>query len=443
MRRSHIVVAVLCASAMFAVGLAAVGINAGEQKKSIRVIYSNDLIGYTEPCGCGGHYEGGLPRRATEMSILVKENPNIVVVDSGNLSNTPEKLDVITTVMSQLNYDAIGMGASDIRLGKDFLNETAAKKLVVLDASPAAKETTKPYVIKVVDGVKVGIISFGFVPEKQDQLALRKSLYGTYKKARDESDILIVLDQSDTINKEWIERNGPRFGAPDLVVGGVQKMGMTQPDVVGKTYICPTSYQGKYLGVADVEFVKGHDAKIDVRKIFLEKAIPEDEAVLKMVKGEREHAVKTSSRQLVAPKAGKNIIASGSSAGDGDKKPYYPPQLCRTCHLKEYEDWAKTGHANAIKTLVDAKRTVPECLTCHTEMFRRLGQWASSADGIGGVECASCHANSLPHGLERTNVKQKTKVNPALCLDCHTKDKSPEYDEDLYFPMTTHGASDD
>jgi hypothetical protein len=32
-------------------GMVSAGINASEEKKFIRIIYSNDLLGYIEPCG--------------------------------------------------------------------------------------------------------------------------------------------------------------------------------------------------------------------------------------------------------------------------------------------------------------------------------------------------------------------------------------------------------
>ncbi|MHB9037196.1 MAG: multiheme c-type cytochrome [Armatimonadota bacterium] len=363
-----------------------------------------------------------------------------MIVDSGNLSSTSEKLDVITTVMSQMHYDAIGVGANDLRLGEQFFQKAAANKLTVLDASPKARESTKPYMVKVVDGVKVGIISFGVAPEMEDGYLLRKSLYSAYKTVRGESDILIVLDQSQTIDSDWIERNGPRFGAPDIVIAGMARMGLVKPEMVGHTYLCPTSFQGKNLGVVDIEFAKGQDTKIDVRKIQLGTNVKEDEAVLKLVRGNREPSVKASG-QVVTPQITQAPVISGSPLPGADRKPYYPPQLCKTCHIKQYEDWAKTSHAKAIKTLVDAKRTEPECLSCHTEMYRRLGQWASTVEGIGGVECATCHVDSLPHGLERRNMNQRVKVSPAVCLNCHTKEHSPDYNEQKYFPMTMHGAS--
>jgi hypothetical protein len=342
--------------------------------------------------------------------------------------------------MSQMHYDAVGVGVSDLRLSSDFFKQTADKKLTVLNAAPSADKSTKPYIIKTIEGVKVGIISFGILSDKDDEFEARKSKYAAYKAVREASDILIVLDQSGTINSEWLERNGSRFGVPDIVIGGLANMTQTQPVVVGRTYMCPTSIQGKHIGVADIEFSQGQDPMISIQKIPLDKRYAEDEAVLKMVKTEREQTVNAIGQPANIEVTHEPVLA-GKQLPPADRRPYYPPQLCKTCHVQEYEDWLKTGHAKALKTLVDAKRTVPECLTCHAEMYRRLGQWVVKDDGTGGVECATCHLDSLPHGLERMNVKKKTKVDPAMCLGCHNKERSPEYNEKTYFPKMVHAVS--
>jgi hypothetical protein len=362
-------------------------------------------------------------------------------VDTGNLTNTPSKLDVITTVYSRLNYDAIGLGVNDVRLKDTYYEQVEAKKLPILDAAPSAREFTKPYLIKNVGGVKVGVVSFGALSGKDDSYQLKKSLYSAYRFVRDASDILVVLDSSGTVTSEWLETMGKRFGEPDIVIPSLNRASITKPEIIGKTHICPISLQGKYLGVVDVKLSDGRDPEFDIRQLPLDdKDYKEDEEIRKLVNRERESAV-ASSANLIAKNSSKVVTTLNLSPAE--RKPYYPPELCKTCHVEEYKQWVGSMHATALKTIVDANRTVPECLTCHSEMYRRLGQWVAKEDDIAGVECATCHLDSLPHGLERINVKQKTKVDPAMCLSCHTKDRSPDYNEKTYMPKITHVTSDE
>ena len=359
-------------------------------------------------------------------------------MESGNLSNTSDKLDIIASVMSEFHYDAVGVGTHDLQLG-DAFTRTTDGKLKVLDASPLAAKSAVPYIIKRVGGVKVGIISFGFARSGQNDFVIRKSFYGAYKAAREGSDILILLDQANWASNDWLQRNAARFGAPDLVVGGSMKMGMQQEEMVGKTHVVPTGYQGKYVGVCDVEIVPGQEPKITTRKVLLDAAVPEDPVVAQRVKA----ALYPNQGKVVLANNPASQQANGSTQPPIAPGPYYPSLACRPCHSKFYDDWAASKHGKAIKTLADETKMVPECLECHSEKFRRTASNLIDTSGAGGVECASCHMNAIPHGNERKNMTVKAKVSPTVCLTCHTKDRSPNYKEATYFSAVSHSLLKD
>ena len=344
------------------------------------------------------------------------------------------KLDVIDSVLAQLKYDAVGIGNADVHVGADFYAKAKANKLTVLDASPVADKSTVPFVIKSLGGVKVGIISFGVLPSDSqvNEYELRKARYAAYKEARDKSDILILLDQSNTVTNEWLERNGERLGAPDIVIGGVQRAGQQSEEVVGKTHIMPSMVQAKEMGVVDIEFTRGEKLNLTLARVNLDEKFAEDKEV--------------------AAKVGAAVLKIGGAAPipspavnmsniNPNVKPYYSPLLCKACHEKQYQDWAQTKHARALKTLVDGKNTTPDCLPCHSEVFRASQRYIPVDQQNAGVECATCHMNSLPHGLERKDMAVRTKVDPKTCLECHTKEHSPTYDVKTYFPKVVHAGS--
>jgi predicted CXXCH cytochrome family protein len=304
----------------------------------------------------------------------------------------------------------------------------------VLDASPAAKQTSLPHVIKNVNGVKVGIVSFGAMPPDptgaRNEYEVRKSLYRAYKSARAEADVLVVLDQANMVNKEWIERNAARLGSPDIVIGGITNTAMAKERVIGRTHIVPTSPQAKSLGVVDVE-VSGGEIKMASRLLALDEAVAEDEAVAKVANAVMGTTTAMPSPSVMAPvgKDNQPIVA------------YAPPETCKTCHAKQYGDWAKTNHARAIKTLTAKVQATPECLGCHSEKFRRTQQAGVPQGDVGGVDCGSCHYEALPHGAERAKVVAKTTVSPKMCVTCHTKEWSPNFDEKSYMTKVTHSAA--
>lgn len=340
--------------------------------------------------------------------------------------------------MAKLKYDAVGLGSLDMALGEQLYKILGDKHITLLSASPQAPSSAKPYIIKETGGVKVGIISFGppATDTSQNSFEGLRKLYGAYKAAREESDILIVLDQANIINEEWLNRNEKRFGAPDIVIGGAARATFENDTVIGKTHFVPTSIQAKALGVVDVEFTRGQDAKFDVRKIALDEKVAEDKEIAGMIADFLQKSQINANNEGVIPQQGSQTQQAQYTQGE----PYYSPQLCKACHEKEYDDWSKTKHATALQTLIKADRTTPECLTCHSTMYMRSRRYITSKDNIAGVDCTTCHIKSLPHGTERANMAKKIQVEPQVCTSCHTKERSPNYNEKLYMPKVAHSG---
>ncbi len=195
------------------------------QTGEIRIIYTNDTVGYLEPCNCSGRYLGGLARRATAISSLVSENPHCLIIDSGNISNTRANIGIVVSLMSGLKYSAVGMGALDIGMAEEFLQSTAKHGLKVVDTASILPDSTHPYITKSVNGLTVGIVSYNaHSTNKNVSSEILQQFYSNYKIARDSCDLLILLDQGEIVSKDWQERWGNKLGAPDIVIAGVTKM---------------------------------------------------------------------------------------------------------------------------------------------------------------------------------------------------------------------------
>jgi hypothetical protein len=358
-------------------------------------------------------------------------------LESGNLSNTPVKLDVMMSALKEMRYDAVGVGEVDLRTCRDkFFIEAEKHNLTVLDARPDMPKPALPFIVRNVDGVRVGIVSFGGNDPlaSGNEYARRKAMYLAYKTAREASDILIVLDQGNVVDSGWLDRNGTRLGPPDIVISGQAKVGLTQPQVHGRTHIVPTSYQAIKVGIVDVEVRPGEAPVLSCELVELTQAVAYDEKIK-----ERIDAFSFSNSVPLAQQ--RNILPVSGKANDNafvSDKPYYSPEICKPCHVRQYEDWARTKHSVALKTLIDHQGLSDECLTCHSEEYRRLGKVSAPRGDVGGVECATCHVDALPHGLERKTVAARSKVDEAMCLSCHTKERSPAYDKQAYFPKVAH-----
>jgi len=367
---------------------------------------------------------------------MLRENPNAVIIESGNVSDAPQKLDLMASVMAQLCYDAVGVGQLDMRVSDEYHKQMAAHGITVVNARPGAPKPSRPYIVKDVAGVRVGVLGFGApgMGENLNEFAMRRAIYSALKEARERSDILIVIDQLNLIDQAWLERNGRRLGTPDVVIPAPRTPGQNRTASVGGVRFVEIGQQGKFVGVIDAKVVKGGKLELSVKRIDLDEGVPEDQEIVKRI-GEF--------------KGVKQVMAAHSPSAS--KEPmmqmppttvhsYFPPAMCAGCHEKQYNDWLGTRHSHAVQTLVDQNRVIPECLKCHSEMYRRVARAMVPANKVAGIECATCHFESLPHGMERAQSQVRFRVNPKMCLDCHNTERSPRYEENSYMARVSHKA---
>jgi len=99
--------------------------------KSLVLIYSGNLDGELEPCGCSPEADfGGIRRRAAELEELRSKHPHAVVVSAGGLLsgfavNGRLTNEYILKGFALLGYDAIGLQWNDLQYGEAFLKEPA------------------------------------------------------------------------------------------------------------------------------------------------------------------------------------------------------------------------------------------------------------------------------------------------------------------------------
>jgi hypothetical protein len=350
----------------------------------------------------------------------------MLLVDSGGQGYSREQILQVFEIYKKIGYSAVGMSTPDIRVGNDFWKLARDNDIPVVHVDITSHGWEKPYIIREVDGVKVGIVSFGSVPEGNDNFELRMKRYSAYSEARKKSDILVLLDQAQVVDAEWIKRNASRLGAPDIVIGGASRMNMVNPEMVGKSMICPTGNQGKTLGLVKIEYVQGQDPKLEFSRVTMSEDIEQDEEIVKMLeqyKAQQMAMMASASRPAASPvPANANYVSS---------------EGCKACHSKEYDSWAKSKHAQALQTLVKESKVIPECLECHSDMFRMTRQLSIAENKPAGVECVSCHARVIPHttGFKKTGP---TQAERDACMTCHVKEHSPDFDLEKYWKKVDH-----
>jgi len=393
---------------------------AEDTAKHIRIIYTNDTLGYLEPCGCGGRYEGGLARRATAVARLARLSPNCLILDSGNLARAGDTLGITCRLMARMGYCAVGMGDRDFAFLNEFLKQTAASGLVVVDPSLPKSQHVVPYLIKELDGVKVGVVSYS--PRSK---ASPDSFQAAYQAARKQSDVLVLLDQGGVATDEWLQAGE----APDIVIGAAPKGVIAEQRIVGHTHIAPTSMLGRRLGVADITVSTDGRPRIAAQMLVIDKNTAENASTEKQIEG-----------FLLQPARQAALKRQPQPYGKGK---YTSPETCKRCHTSIYNEWRETKHASALGILISKNREIPDCLPCHSEQYRQTLRTSRrpSTKTPTGIECATCHAAVIPHGSKGPASKTSRKVDPKLCLQCHNSERSPDFDPKRYMIRASHKVS--
>lgn len=143
--------------------------------KHITILHTNDVHSYIDPFPSDHPRNpngGGVARRAAIIESIRKENPNVLLLDAGDIfQGTPYFNyyggELEFKLMSMMKYDISTIGNHDFDNGLeglyaqlpnatfDFVSANYDFKNTVLDGH------IKPYKIKVIDDVKIGVFGLG------------------------------------------------------------------------------------------------------------------------------------------------------------------------------------------------------------------------------------------------------------------------------------------
>lgn len=143
--------------------------------KHITILHTNDVHSYIDPFPADHPKNpnmGGVARRATLIETIRKENPNVLLLDAGDIfQGTPYFNyyggELEFKLMSMMRYDIATIGNHDFDNGIEGL--VAQMPHATFEFVSANYDFTntvfdgycKPYKIKMIDGVKIGVFGLG------------------------------------------------------------------------------------------------------------------------------------------------------------------------------------------------------------------------------------------------------------------------------------------
>jgi hypothetical protein len=460
-------------------------------KPQLTLVFSGDMDGYIEPCGCAGldNQLGGLKRRHTLLKQFAADGWNPVALDMGGLVKRtgPQqniKYKYALWALIDLGYDAITFGVKDLHLTSDpilyaLLNNDKLnvdpEKTPVVSANLDFYGMAKPFKVIEAGGKKIGVTAvLGDTYRKElvaagefeiaDPVAAINKVLPEIAAANCELKILMVHGNPDEATE--LARQFPQF---DFVgtTGGAEEPPLRARAIEGiEPYLIEVGKKGQYvivIGVYDnpAEPFKYQRVPLDHR--FLDS--PEMQQVLVDYQKELENTT-LADLGLTGIKHPDDSFAGSA--------------VCADCHTAAAAVFEKTPHFHATDTLVklDPPRHYdPECLSCHVTGWNPQ-QYFPYVSGFMGLKesplmvgngCENCHGPAASHvaaesgdetasdaEIESLRAALRLKIGPhegningatppqvtgkvvQMCLECHDIDNSPDFDFQKYWPNVEH-----
>lgn len=225
--------------------------------------------------------EAGLLRIASLIAAVRAETPNVLLVDCGDtVQGTPDSREtggrLITRAMEYLRYDAWTFGNHEFDWGLNALralHDATSLPMVVanIEARPGAEHPLpkiQPYVIRVVDGVRVALVGLTtpgipnwLLPEYLGPLVFQRSvpaLEAVLPRVRAERpDVLVLLVHqgvrpTDDAASE-VNAIAAAFREFDVILGGHTHERVEGREVAGTFYL-QSGYHGHVLGRVDLVY---------------------------------------------------------------------------------------------------------------------------------------------------------------------------------------------
>lgn len=255
---------------------------------TITILHTNDTHSQMEPFSAGMRNAGmgGVARRAAFVKSVRKQNPNTLMCDGGDwFQGTPYfnfyRGEVEVKAMSAIGYDVVTMGNHDFDEGVENLARVLklAKFQVVscnydVSNSPL-KEFVKPYVVRNLSGLKVGLFGMGIdftglvLADKHIGVTWRNPLEvvpGIVEKLRKEEKVDLLVGMShlgyryeaepERVSDLKVAEANPEI---DFIVGGHTHTFMKAPHVVKhangrETLLFQVGFGGVNVGRVDFTF---------------------------------------------------------------------------------------------------------------------------------------------------------------------------------------------
>ncbi len=439
------------------------------EEPQVMLFVTGNQHGYIEPCGCTGleNQKGGMARRFTLLKQVADKGWPIVPLDAGNQvrrtgRQSEVKFQAAATGLGDMNYQAVGLGPDDIRLGVGELIAVVAtdnpEQGRFVSANVTLIDPTLMAQQKVIESGdrKIGVTSVLDPKAIEDGLSgdiqvaeLKPSLEQSLVKLDEAgSDFNVLMFYGEEDAAKDLAKAVPGFDL--IVVAGGYGEPTFQPEVIegSEARMIVTGNKGMYVGLVGLYADKPFRyARVPLTHEY------EDAPEMRRLMANYQQQLES----LGLEGLGLRPIAHPS----GDK--FVGSATCGECHKTAYEIWENTPHVKATEDLVHpgergdiSRHFDPECLSCHVTGWNPQNYYPyesgyvalEASSHLHGNGCENCHGPGSAHvAAERdeaaTDNAKRDQLRLAMqlplekakdkCMECHDLDNSPDFHKEGAF----------
>lgn len=258
-------------------------------QSTLTILHTNDTHSALFPFGPQDSL-GGIGRASTLIKSLKGQGRDVLVLNAGDVFvgsfEFNKYLGYPELAIMQGLYDAMALGNHELDLGPDALAGVLSGQLagdapitlpilcanIDLSGRPALKNFIKPYMIKTVGGLKVGLIGVVTTEKQNYSDEVAGMLLDPYAAAGEAAailkgekgcDLVICLSHLGLLSDEMGLAQVPGI---DIIVGGHSHTALTEPILENGKIIVQAGEFGKYLGELKVRVKNG---KVSLQKYTL------------------------------------------------------------------------------------------------------------------------------------------------------------------------------
>jgi len=404
----------------------------------ITLIYTGNLDGELEPCGCSeGGNKGGIKRRVNAIDKLREEDRNLYLISAGGLlvSDMPQdklKSEYLLKGLAAVSYDAIGVQWRDLAYGTQFLTDTKLPFIISNKAGDAF------FTEKQMNNNHAKLAFFSWLdPNSSPQKNMKNDIVTTdtsklaaaLEKAKSGRQLTIL---SSTLSLKQAQKKLPLDNVDILIVKAKYEL-YGQPKKTNNILVLQPGSRGMRIGKLKLTVTKlGEISHWQHEVIALPPETGDAPRMADWYTQYNEKVKEDYQKRVEIRKA----LESGVS-------PYAGEASCKTCHAKQHDLWFNSRHAEAFYALQDANKAFdPNCIICHTVGFEKKGGFIDPAitENLMHVQCENCHGAARKHVESggQTPVPNKDWPKEKICSQCHIQKHSPDFKLEKYWPKVAH-----